>query len=106
MIYPCKDCIVKSICSKVCDKITTENSRDYIVKNRCCPDCGGREGVEFTSVWRYFMCSTCYSLFRTSLSNNNPVVRRNGKSTTTKPGRLKRNLMTFGELIDKHLDIK
>lgn len=46
--YPCKECLVFVICSKLCDKI---EMNDYVIlerikKEKCCPDCGGNVFLE------------------------------------------------------------
>lgn len=105
-LYPCKECIVKGLCSKLCDKVATENLKEYIVNNRCCPDCGYNEGIEFTSVWLYFTCSSCYSMYRLSSSSNPIKIIRHIKAKALHTIRLKGNHKTFGELIDKYVNPK
>jgi hypothetical protein len=102
-LYPCKECIVKGLCSKLCDKVLTENLKEYIVKNRCCPDCGDNECVEFTSIWIYFTCSSCYSLYRLSSSSNPNKIVRHVKAKALYIIRLKGIHTTFGKLVNKYI---
>lgn len=38
--YPCKECIIKGVCSKICEKLTNDDVQDFLMENKHCPDCG------------------------------------------------------------------
>jgi hypothetical protein len=64
--YPCKDCILKCNCSKICDKVTDSTFFNYYIINKhICPDCGmGLVCISKLSDTFYIMtCTYCYSRF-------------------------------------------
>jgi hypothetical protein len=41
-MYPCRECLVKPICSEICDKVYARSrlgTTEHLIKN-ICPDCG------------------------------------------------------------------
>ena len=74
--FPCKECLLKGNCSELCEDIIkdTNDARilNFIVNNKCCPDCGGTRllgcGGEILRGNRVFvdssaLCIECGSLF-------------------------------------------
>jgi hypothetical protein len=43
--HPCKECLLKTICSELCEEVMEDNNGtgilEFIREHRCCPDCGG-----------------------------------------------------------------
>jgi hypothetical protein len=70
MKYPCKECIVKTLCGERCDKLNCDNKLNllnFMYFNKCCPDCGGKDGYVFYE-WEFILCRICNSLFNSSSS--------------------------------------
>jgi hypothetical protein len=70
--YPCKECILKVICSKLCEKVWNIKDNDlvnFILEKKHCPDCGC-EKVHKEIAWnsglsfKYVVCSMCSTKFR------------------------------------------
>jgi hypothetical protein len=76
--YPCADCLIKTICSKPCDKIVDYTEGEifgFIMKEGCCPDCGGKTGNVFYEL-EYILCTICNSLFYSSKSSIPRTITR------------------------------
>jgi hypothetical protein len=103
--FPCKECIIGTVCSDACDKIHNDyigGIYGFIVKYRCCPDCGSTDGVIFYE-FEFINCTTCNSLFNSSLSEKPRNIKRwdmrkyNGKRVEVYDS----FDMTFGAFVDK-----
>ena len=77
MTYPCGECIVLGLCSKLCDKV--ENNVDELWKimrrGNKCPDCGCQDiyesnplQIDYKHMFSCFICSNCYSKFDVQIS--------------------------------------
>jgi len=46
--YPCKNCIVRINCSKLCDQLESDEDvlLERMTKEKCCPDCGSKKFYE------------------------------------------------------------
>ena len=76
-IFPCKNCIVLSCCTKICDKINlnqdelTKNMREYIDSHNkfVCPDCESENFLEGPSggMSTNIQCFQCKHWFNTAL---------------------------------------
>jgi hypothetical protein len=70
--YPCKDCIVKGICSDMrsCPKNgRTIHSEIYTVKNRHCMDCGSDKGYQDVYNHKLIICTECRTMYSKSTMN-------------------------------------
>lgn len=69
--YPCKNCIVSTNCSKLCDKLEMDEDvlLEHITKEKCCPDCGSTSFYEGPSggISTNVMCAGCKHRFNFSL---------------------------------------
>jgi hypothetical protein len=66
MSYPCKDCIVKVMCHKSCDKLTSNEVKNHsIINNMVCPDCGGEYANIRKLLTNFYViyCTECNSKF-------------------------------------------
>ena len=68
--YPCKYCIVRNVCSEICDKLFTEMKLKAIeskLQNHICPDCGHiklkKRILNYSSVG-CFKCESCNHVFK------------------------------------------
>ena len=77
--YPCKECILKGNCSKLCDNISTIGNdpsiRDFILDNNHCPDCGS----ESCSAYGQYtvICNECNSSYYFTITTAGRVVMVN-----------------------------
>lgn len=72
MIYPCKDCIVKMLCTKRCEKLEEISSirslNKYMKKKKVCIDCEGVDCRVYLGIGiginRFFiLCMDCSSVY-------------------------------------------
>jgi hypothetical protein len=87
--YPCKDCLIKGVCSKLCDKVLDSDFIfEFILKNRHCPDCrcekvihcGGENLSNNTMlIDSCTSCIECGSLYFTVVMNDGRILLRNRK---------------------------
>lgn len=102
--YPCKGCIIGTVCSEGCSKINSNyigGVYGFIERFRCCPDCGGTEGIIFYE-FEYIRCKICNSIF-VSFSYEKPryVTRYEIIKHRIDSEYLNSFDMTFGSFIDK-----
>ena len=98
--YPCKDCIVKGICSDMmsCERNeTTIGNMVYAIKKRCCMDCGSRVGVEDLRNGRLIICTNCKTIYYKT--NMDGFTKHPTKS---KQDLSKHKVTTFAEFIKKN----
>jgi hypothetical protein len=87
--YPCKECIVKGVCSDLCDKVLNSNYLlEFILKYKCCPDCGeekligcGGDTLDNSSqlVDSCATCIDCGSLYFNVSTSRGKMLLRNRK---------------------------
>jgi hypothetical protein len=87
--YPCKECIVKGVCSKLCTEVlSSDHLFEFILKNRHCPDCGEESvidcgGDEFGHMSNLVdscaSCIECGSLYFTTTTEVGNILLRNRK---------------------------
>jgi hypothetical protein len=84
--FPCKECIVKSICKELCPKALNKGylSRQLYFHIRwyiSCPDCGCLTGTKYNGEWMSTIeCSECGSqFFPTTTKDRLVTIYRNGK---------------------------
>jgi hypothetical protein len=88
--YPCKECIVKPVCSDVCRKLPYQKKQmtifthsedeqmstvelfDFLVEKKHCPDCGSNEILSPPSwnpdhIYQIIVCNECNSGFEIDL---------------------------------------
>jgi hypothetical protein len=89
--YPCRDCIVKGICSdmKNCDKTDTSLWRTiFTIENECCVDCGCKEAFEINFP-ELIICTDCKNIYYKSTlgylvkHNHKKEIIPNDPTTTT-----------------------
>lgn len=103
--YPCKGCIIGTVCSEGCDKLHDNyigGIYGFIDRFRCCPDCGGTEGIIFYE-FEFIKCKVCNSLFNSSPSERPRYITR---WVITKHSKGSNDVyksfdMTFGAFVDK-----
>jgi hypothetical protein len=99
--YPCKDCIVKGICSdmKNCDKTDTSlRSIIFVIENECCVDCGCTE--VFETIIRepeIIICANCKNIYYKSTFGY--LVKHNYKKEYMPKGLV---ATTFSKYLNKH----
>jgi hypothetical protein len=106
--FPCKNCIVKPVCTKLCPKVL---SRGYLTRQLYfhikhelnCPDCGYTKGTTFNGNWMSIIeCSECFSsFFPTTTSSQKLTIYRNGKRVVETLERIKEFATTFDFYINK-----
>lgn len=84
--FPCKECIVKPVCTKLCPKVLSRGhlSRQLYLHMKYelnCPDCGCTKGTRYNGTWMGTIeCSECYSsFFPTSTIDGKLTIYRNWK---------------------------
>jgi hypothetical protein len=84
--YPCKECIIKTICSRVCEKLTDGDKHDFLIENRHCPDCGcerligcGGDAINgnesLTLIESCVSCIECGSLYFRDVLDPHRIIR-------------------------------
>jgi hypothetical protein len=58
-----------------CDKIVRSDIFGFILKEKCCPDCGSKTGIAFFE-FEYLLCDTCSSLFYSSSKRKPRTITR------------------------------
>lgn len=101
-LYPCKDCIVRGICSdmKNCDKTDDSKWRNnYTLYNKCCVDCGGTEAAENIKEESpdFIVCINCKSIYYRSTFGY--LIKHNWKKGYVPKGF---TATTFSDFINKH----
>jgi hypothetical protein len=106
--YPCKDCIVMTMCTKLCDKLrvpghhNTHNNNvvaKLLIENRRCIDCGHTDAVKLYV--KGIMCINCRSVYFVVTHRDPPSVRRYYKSVENTYNYEVE--ITFSEYIDMYL---
>jgi hypothetical protein len=107
MNYPCKDCIIKGNCSKLCPKAHLSDKFNSLILNKCCPDCGGREVDSHKIVITFIVisCRSCRSRFTLEIYSDRIDINR----STNEKGWIGTNerksdvytTLTIEELIDR-----
>jgi hypothetical protein len=113
--YPCKNCIVKGICHKLCPRligVIDTIGNDYntynnmtiakaLIKHRRCLDCGCKGAVK---AWdRGITCIDCRSTYYVIFLRDPPAVKRYYKSRISTDDCDPE--ITFGEYVDKYLGV-
>lgn len=83
--YPCKDCIVKGICSEICSKLRRK-VHSFMLREKVCRDCGHDKYYEYKSfIYYYFICTECMSMFYIDGNKgvNKGSIHRSMESKTT-----------------------
>ena len=106
--YPCRECIIKPVCTELCPKVL---SRGYLSRQLYfhmkyelnCPDCGCLTGTRYDGGWMGIIeCSECYSsFFPTSTVDRLSTIYRNGKRPTEIHRRTNEFNTTFNFYINK-----
>jgi len=69
--FPCKDCLIKAMCTQACDKIIMDDTllMKEFVKHEACPDCGGKDFIEGPcgGMSQNIKCSGCGHWFNVAL---------------------------------------
>jgi hypothetical protein len=109
--YPCKECILCGNCSKICDKIITNvngsvtaNLFEFIFKERCCVDCGCKDGTSFVRHLQYIVCNRCNSIYIVSASGKKYEISRHFKYIYQPPFIIWYDT-TFEEFLDEKYNI-
>jgi hypothetical protein len=76
-IFPCKDCIVMPICSKVCDRIL--HDVDTIKEDKVCIDCGGDRCFQYIAGLYYMVCLRCRTAYYFSIYEMSDRLCRSAK---------------------------
>jgi hypothetical protein len=106
--YPCRDCVLFGNCSQLCEKseidgsITT-NLFHFLVKERCCIDCGCENVVIFFRHFVHIHCTECKSVYVKSPTNKKYEINRHFKSLVIEPSAMDKKdsqSTTFGEFIE------
>ena len=85
--YPCKECIVKPVCSKSC-KLLTKDIAVFLLKHKHCPDCGGDKAYminrwterkyAYASNLNDVICMSCLSCFRVdTICRRDTIIDKN-----------------------------
>jgi len=87
-MFPCKDCLVKSVCNEKCNNIITDihTLKRLIVEQNVCPDCGypikyiRRAKILHSQYSNFYQCQSCYVLYNYSenyMGHGKTAVLRN-----------------------------
>jgi len=62
-IFPCKECIVKTVCDEKCDQLEHDSDKilNIMKEGNCCPDCGCTSIIEGPSggMSQNIFCAEC-----------------------------------------------
>jgi hypothetical protein len=99
-------------CSKICEKVTvdykgiiTTNLFEFIFKERCCIDCGCKDGISFVRHFLYIVCNRCKSTYIVSASNKEYEISRHFKYVYPSVPFVTWRATTFGEFLDEKYNI-
>jgi hypothetical protein len=79
--YPCKDCIVKCNCSDLCPNTLWRNDFKSLIKDECCPDCGGKvfDAHRIVITFIVISCRSCRSRFTLEVYKDHIDICRSTK---------------------------
>jgi hypothetical protein len=105
--YPCKDCIIKPVCSTLCGLVNTLKTEVHIqlLEYKRCVDCGSTKCIEHShnrklNIYQHLLCCECGSVYYSDLGNSSKVFIRYNKYQGN--GYTKGTSTTFAKFILKY----